>query len=199
VLLSVIEDQKVAEAALMAERNLRQRYLDMVEAVIIALDIRGYITLVNRKGCIVLGYDEEELLGRNWFADCLPQPEGLAEDYQAFQQAIQGTLREVEHYEYEILTRLGERRLIAWHTTVLRDGQGHITGLLCAGDDISEQRQAEWQLSAQLDELRRWQSLTFGRENRVLELKLEVNALLAEQGKPPRYSSAGKMAAEHRQ
>lgn len=40
-----------------------------------------------------------------------------------------------------------------------------------------------------IDELRRWQQLTLGREGRVLELKREINALLARVGEAPRYGS----------
>ena len=45
-------------------------------------------------------------------------------------------------------------------------------------------------LTEQLDELRRWQRATLGREGRVLEMKKEINDLLAEHGLPPRYPSA---------
>ena len=48
----------------------------------------------------------------------------------------------------------------------------------------------EAQLAGQLDELRRWNEATLGREERALELKHEVNALLATLGQPPRYPSA---------
>ena len=41
----------------------------------------------------------------------------------------------------------------------------------------------------QLDELRRWQTVTLGREGRVLEMKKEVNELLKRLGEPPRYAS----------
>ena len=43
-----------------------------------------------------------------------------------------------------------------------------------------------------INELRRWQHLTLGREGRVLELKREVNALLVRQGEAPRYSSVAE-------
>jgi hypothetical protein len=46
------------------------------------------------------------------------------------------------------------------------------------------------QIAAQLDELRRWNDATLGREERVLEIKREMNDLLAKQGQPPRYPSA---------
>ncbi len=44
-------------------------------------------------------------------------------------------------------------------------------------------------LHGQLEELRRWQQLTLGREGRVLSLKREVNSLLLRLGEPPRYGS----------
>jgi hypothetical protein len=39
-----------------------------------------------------------------------------------------------------------------------------------------------------LDELRRWQNVMLGRESRIIELKYEVNELLARTGLPPRYT-----------
>jgi len=48
---------------------------------------------------------------------------------------------------------------------------------------------AEAQLAEQLDELRRWHAVTLGRETRILDLKREVNELLAQTGQPPRYPS----------
>ncbi len=51
----------------------------------------------------------------------------------------------------------------------------------------SKLRNAE--LRSRVDELRRWQQATLGREGRVMELKREVNALLARLGEAPRYAS----------
>lgn len=61
---------------------------------------------------------------------------------------------------------------------------------LCMIEDITERRRAEAQLAEQFDELRRWHDATLGREGRILDLKREVNQLLAQTGKPPRYPSA---------
>ncbi|MBX3749283.1 MAG: PAS domain S-box protein [Opitutaceae bacterium] len=55
--------------------------------------------------------------------------------------------------------------------------------------DIAARKAAEIQLQAQLDELRRWHQATLGREDRILELKVEVNGLLARLGQAPRYTS----------
>ncbi len=71
----------------------------------------------------------------------------------------------------------------------LYDEAGNITGTLGVSRDISQQKQAEEKIMEQLDELLRWQEVTMDREMRVIELKREVNDLLAETGKPPRYAS----------
>jgi PAS domain S-box-containing protein len=54
---------------------------------------------------------------------------------------------------------------------------------------VTERKRAETNMSEQLEELRRWQQLMLGREGRILSMKKEVNALLAERGLPARYSS----------
>jgi PAS domain S-box-containing protein len=56
--------------------------------------------------------------------------------------------------------------------------------------DTTDSKRADQRMHSQLDELRRWQQVMLGREERILAMKREVNALLAEQGQPPRYPSA---------
>lgn len=69
----------------------------------------------------------------------------------------------------------------------LADGSRAVGGVAF---DITERKRTEARLIEQLDELRRWQELTLGRESRILSMKKEVNDLLAAQGQPPRYPSA---------
>jgi len=57
----------------------------------------------------------------------------------------------------------------------------------------SEQRDQE--LRNRIDELRRWQQATLGREGRVIELKREINTLLARLGESPRYGSVSAEGA----
>lgn len=69
------------------------------------------------------------------------------------------------------------------------DAQGVPCRFYGTAQDITERMQAEKMLHDQLDELTRWQAVMLGREDRIQELKAEVNALLAGQGKPIRYPS----------
>ncbi len=55
-------------------------------------------------------------------------------------------------------------------------------------EDITERRRAKKVLEEQLDELRRWQNVILDREDRVLELKREVDELRARLGEEARYA-----------
>ena len=56
--------------------------------------------------------------------------------------------------------------------------------------DITERKRAEEKLAEQLRELQRRHAVMLDREDRIIELKREVNELLARAGQPPRYASA---------
>jgi len=66
---------------------------------------------------------------------------------------------------------------------------GVVIGRVWSFRDITVRKQAEAKLDDQLRELRRWHEATLGREGRVLELKRQVNELLAKAGQPIRYPS----------
>jgi PAS domain S-box-containing protein len=149
--LTLVRDdtaRRQMEESLRRERDRAQRYLDTVEAVVLALDCEGRITLLNGKGCRLLGYGEGELIGQPWFSTCLPQPDGTEQVYPYFLRLIAGEVEAVEHFENPIRTRDGQLRQIAWHNVLLRDEQNRIVGTLSAGEDVTEQRQAEVALRA---------------------------------------------------
>ena len=134
--------RKEVEEALRQERDKAQRYLDTVEAIMVALDTNGCITLINRKGCKLLGYEEQELLGKNWFETFLP-PEDKESVAQVFQKLMLGNTQLVEYYENPITIRNGDERIIAWHNNILRDDNDKIIGTLGAGEDITKRKRAE--------------------------------------------------------
>ena len=55
--------------------------------------------------------------------------------------------------------------------------------------DITERKRAEQEVKNQLYELQRRQAVIMRREDRVSELKREVNELLVRHSQPPRYAS----------
>ncbi len=142
-------DSKLREALETArqERDKAHRYLDIVADLVVSLDGDGRITLINRAGCRILGYDESELIGNHWFTTCLPT-RFHRESRTRFQQVIAGEKPIIAYQHNHILTRTGEERLIAWHNTLLTDGDDKIVGTLSSGEDITERRRTEEVVSA---------------------------------------------------
>src|SRR3984893_8096110 len=131
------------------ERNRGQRYLDTAQIILLALDLNGRITLVNRYACSVLGWTADELLGRDWIETCLPAR--LRDTLRTtFHNQLGGDLSIVEN---PILTKSGEERLIEWRNTLLRDDTGHVVGTFSSGSDITERTRAEAELRRLNDEI----------------------------------------------
>ena len=153
--ISIITDlteQKKIETALKAERDKAEKYLNIVEVILVALDTNARITLLNRKGYQILGYEEGELIGKNWIKTCLrPEDEHVLTTND---KIVSGEIEPFEYYENYILTKKGEERYIAWHTTVLKDDKGRIIGTLSSGEDITDRRRTENQLDAERSRLK---------------------------------------------
>jgi len=127
------------------ERNKAHLYLNIAGVIIIAINKQGEISLINKKGCDVLGYQEKEIIGKNWYDLCVPE-DVREERKELFKKVMAGEQEEAEDYENIILTKSGEERIIAWHNTTLIDEKGQIFGTLSSGEDITKRKQAEEEL-----------------------------------------------------
>jgi diguanylate cyclase (GGDEF)-like protein/PAS domain S-box-containing protein len=136
---------RATESALRDERHKAQRYLDIAGAIIFVLDDDERLTLLNRAGQELLGYDESELLGRNWFDAVMPDAEREAAR-EAYHHVLSGEGDGAVH-ESPVLTRDGERRVVAWRHVAMRDAAGRATATVSSGVDLTERRAAEEQIA----------------------------------------------------
>lgn len=177
-----------------AERELREsefrfsNLLGNVELVSMMLDREARITYCNEYLLRLTGWQQEEVIGENWFELFMP-PElnDLKGDFFA---ALLANRPEALHHENEILTRSGERRLIRWSNSVLRSGDGEVIGTASIGEDITERKMAEEVLKQRAAELERFHRLSVGRELQMIELKKQVNELAIQAGQKPPYDLA---------
>ncbi len=132
-----ISDRKEVERKLVEARDRAQNYLDIVGAMMVVIHADQSVILINKKGCEVLGYPEDEIVGKNWFDNFLPahnqDPVRVV-----FNELIRGEIDPVEYFENPVLTKGGEERIIRWHNTIIRDDDGTISGTLSSGEDITE-------------------------------------------------------------
>ena len=129
-----------------------EQFLDVADNVFVTLDASGSITLLNRHGCELLGYEEADVIGKNWFEHFLPA-EVRAEVHTVFDRLIAGGRDGPLRAESPVLCRDGSQRTIAWHNTLLRERDGRVIGTLSSGTDITEQWRAHQALRASRKEL----------------------------------------------
>ena len=137
-----------------------------------------------------LGFDRSRIIGHtiSEIAD-----RDLAEVYDQKDRQLlaqNGT----QSYESEVKTPDGVRNVI-FHKAVFHDNTGQVSGLVGVITDITDRKQAELKLEESLSQVERFNRLMMGREQRILEMKAQVNALLAELGRPGQYESA--VASDH--
>jgi PAS domain S-box-containing protein len=178
-----ITERKQVERLLRKERDRAQQYLDVAGVMFVAIDAEQRVGLINKKGCEILGYKEEEVIAKNWFDNFLP--EKIREQARAsFEKVVSGELDSLEYYENPILTKNGDQRLIAWHNTILRDDKGQVIAVLSSGEDITERKRSEETLRESEEKYR---DLFENAREAILTLDLKgnitnVNKLIEEYG-----------------
>lgn len=137
-----ITERKRTEQALRSEEERSRMYLDMAGVILLALDKEGKVVLANPKACSVLGGEEGEIIGKDWFESFIPEHE-RREVWRVFQQLMSGTVEPAEYVENQVLTLGDNLRWVAWHNTLIKSGAGEILGTFSSGEDITERRQTE--------------------------------------------------------
>jgi len=139
-ILENITQQKQAEQSLFEMRELAQDYLDVATVILVSLNTKAEITVINDTGCKILGYEKHELIGKNWFECCLPESEkNKVTTY--FEGLIKGEAELSTYQENYIITHSGERRLMAWNNFVHRNSEDKVISIISSGSDITERAQ----------------------------------------------------------
>jgi len=137
--------EHIEQALTLVEEGMRT-YLDAVGVIIVAVDRSGHVLFVNRRGCELLGCDEErEILGTDWIETFVPERR-RAETRAILETLWDGDVEHARTIENEIVTRSGDERLVLWTNEVLRDRTGAAWAAVGTGIDITERRRSEDEL-----------------------------------------------------
>jgi two-component system cell cycle sensor histidine kinase/response regulator CckA len=138
-----ITERKQAETAVRHERDRAESYLDAAEVIMLALDLTGRITMINRYGRTVLGWTSDELQGKDWFSTCVPERmrDSMRDRFAALMRVNRVNTGNVT-IENPVVTKAGDERLIEWRNSVLRDDLGGAIGVISSGTDITDRTQA---------------------------------------------------------
>ncbi|HPR52533.1 MAG TPA: PAS domain S-box protein [Deltaproteobacteria bacterium] len=137
-----ITERSQALEDLQRERDRIQKYFDVAGVMLLVINRDQTIGQINRKGCEILGYSEEEIIGKNWFDHFLPAEVRQKVKF-VFDKIVSGDIEPFEFFQNPVLRRDGRERLIAWHNSVLTDEHGKVVATIGSGQDITELKQAE--------------------------------------------------------
>lgn len=185
-LIEINESLKRNEELLKKERDFAQMILDVAGVIILAIDLHGAVTLINRKGCDILGFKQDEILGDQWLE--LLIPERCRDDVsETFRKLLVEDTDLHEHFETPVRTKSGGERFVLWHNNTIRDKAGDMVGILSSGEDITNIKRAQDELKVRMLEIEKLNKFMIGREMRIIEMKKEVNELLKQTGQTQRY------------
>ena len=141
-----LKKQEKMRLSIWSEKEKAEKYLDMAGSLIVARDRESRITMINHKGCEILGYSEKELLGKDWIEVVVPQ-EQRSSDKANFQQLVTGALLPAAHpVDVAVQDRNGNLHILSWTSNLLQDSDGQIMGILSSGTEVTERRQLEAEL-----------------------------------------------------
>lgn len=181
-----LAEREQAQAALQAGQNL----LTQVEKI---ASIGGWtMNLVTRKATWTQGtYDIGEIAPDQ----PIPGPDEhvnyyLPEYRPMVAEAMRAFIENDKPLDFEAQLRTAKGN-IKWCRAMGRSVRkgGKAVEVYGVFQDVTEHKQARAKIENQLEELKRWQDVMLGREDRVQELKREVNALCRRLSEPVRYPS----------
>ncbi len=136
-------ERLLARDELSRERDQAQQYLDVAGVLLVVLTPAGRIARINKKGCELLEYSEQELMGAEWLTCCV-QKRSRKYAAELIDQLLQGDLSNLEYCEYQVVTKSGIERVLAFHNALMHDPVTKaITGVLLSGEDITARKEAE--------------------------------------------------------
>lgn len=179
------ELQQQTQAALeQSEALFRSLFQDHAAVKLLVDPVDGRIVAANKAAAEFYGWPQEQLSRmKTWDIDTLPPDQVRAQI-----EAVRAGERFFSELQHSLAD--GSVRDVAVYTSRIEAGGKDL--LHSVIHDVTDRKRAERRMAEQLSELRRWHAVMLDREGRVLELKREVNELLALAGQPPRYESAGK-------
>ena len=136
--------QKASSLRQSEERH--QSIINIIEDGYIEVDLRGTTVCCNDSFCRITGYPMEELIGLNYrdYVD-----EAMAKVVFAAYNETYRTGVPNKGFNYEIIRKAGDKRIIENSISLIKDSQGHPIGFRSIVRDITDRKRTEEELERQ--------------------------------------------------
>ncbi|WP_071781103.1 PAS domain S-box protein [Adhaeribacter aquaticus] len=131
---------KRKEELLSESMNQFREFISHVEMAYLSLDTEGRIKYLNTYYQKVLGFDTQELFGKDYFSLFVQEGERDIRRAQYKQMITERNL--INHFERDILTKSGEIKTLFWQRMFEYDAEGKIAGVISIGKDVTDKKAA---------------------------------------------------------
>lgn len=119
---------------------------NLINAIVIMLDESGKVVAANSSASQALGLPVESIVGKDWFMQFIPiNEQSLVRT--VFEQILNNEISSIDVFENNIIGFNDQKRLIHWRNTAIKNTQGDIVRILSIGEDITDKRQKEINLT----------------------------------------------------
>jgi PAS domain S-box-containing protein len=125
--------------------------IDNANKPIFGIDKEGNVNEWNLKAAEIVGYSFDEAMGRDFVEEFI-SPAFRVQTKGALDNALQG--RDTANFEFLLFTKSQEHVEVLLNVTTRRDASGDITGVVGVGQDVTDRKKAEGELSRVAQDLR---------------------------------------------
>ena len=162
--------------------------LDSAGEGIFGINREGQCTFANPSALDMLGYTQGEIVGKD-IHNLIHHTHADGSPYQAegCPMSRAYTHGETETISDEMLWRKDGIGFFVEYTVTPMKKDGELAGAVITFNDTTERKRVQEDLRQNMEDLERFSKLAFGREERMINLKEEINELLRESGQPDKY------------
>src|SRR5262249_54947673 len=123
-----------AAQSLHGSEGLLKEMLDRAELIAMIVGTDWRISYCNDYLVRLTGYSREEIVGADYYERFFSPGEPHS---RRVLEAVFADDPQYRHHESDIRLRSGERRLIRWNNTLLRDAAGEVIGFATLAEDVT--------------------------------------------------------------
>lgn len=131
-LYPVIEDFYEVKYDDLFKTGIIKKCFDIVNSLVVAIDQNGTIILINEKGCELLEYEENEILGKNWILDFADNVDFLDSKLRVSNYLNSNILH--ERVIHILRTRSSKRIIVEARHVIFKNEKDKFAGILISGD-----------------------------------------------------------------
>ena len=138
-----ITERKHTQDEIVKARDYADNIIKSMFDTLIVINPDGKIRSINKTTAVLLGYKEEELIGKPFGTIVAEEEE--EEDIPFIGTRLKKLIKEgfIKEYDMTYKTKSGEMIPVSFSGAVMRDKDGELIGIVCIGRDLRERKKAE--------------------------------------------------------